>query len=77
LMKLSMDSQQGVLIYALTGANIAMTIVAMIFLILMGFRALAGQYTSRHHDGIAAAALYWHSMVAVYALVWYVVFVTK
>jgi len=77
LMKLSMDSQQGVLIYALTGANIAMTIVAMIFLILMSFRALAGEYTSRHHDGIAAAALYWHSMVAVYALVWYVVFVTK
>ena len=77
LMKLSMDSQQGVLIYALTGANIAMTIVAMVFVILMGFRSLAGQFTSRHYDGIAAAALYWHSMVAVYALIWYVVFVTK
>ncbi len=77
LMKLSMDSQQGVLIYALTGANIAMTIVAMVFVILMGFRSLAGQYTSRHYDGIAAAALYWHSMVAVYALIWYVVFITK
>jgi len=77
LMKLSMDSQQGVLIYAVTGANIAMTLVAMIFLCLMGFRSLAGQFTSRHYDGIAAAALYWHSMVAVYALIWYVVFVTK
>jgi heme/copper-type cytochrome/quinol oxidase subunit 3 len=77
LMKLSMASQQGVLIYALTGANIAMTIVAMIFLILMGFRALAGQFTSRQHDGIAAAAIYWHSMVAVYALIWFVVFITK
>lgn len=77
LMKLSMASQQGVLIYALTGANIAMTIVAMIFLILMGFRALAGQFTSRQHDGITAAAIYWHSMVAVYALIWFVVFITK
>jgi heme/copper-type cytochrome/quinol oxidase subunit 3 len=77
LMKLSMASQQGVLIYALTGAHFAMTIVAMIFVILMGFRALVGQFTSRQNDGIAAAALYWHSMVAVFALIWYVVFITK
>ena len=67
----------GVLIYAITGAHIAMVISAMVFMILMGFRALAGEFTSRQHDGIAAAAFYWHSMVAIYALIWIVIFVTK
>jgi cytochrome c oxidase subunit III len=54
-----------------------MLVSAMVFVILMGFRALAGSFTSRQHDGIAAAALYWHVMVAVYAIIWYAIFVTK
>jgi heme/copper-type cytochrome/quinol oxidase subunit 3 len=65
------------LVYAITGTHLAMLISAMVFVILMGFRALAGQFTSRQHDGIAAAALYWHVMVAIYALIWFVIFVTK
>ena len=65
------------MIYAITGTHLAMIISAMIFVMLMGFRALAGQFTSRQHDGIAAAAMYWHVMVAIYALIWFVIFVTK
>ena len=67
----------GVLIYAISGAHIAMVISAMVFIILMGFRALAGEFTSRQHDGITAAAFYWHSMVAIYALIWISIYVTK
>jgi cytochrome c oxidase subunit 3 len=67
----------GVLIYAISGAHIAMVISAMVFVILMGFRALAGEFTSRQHDGITAAAFYWHSMVAIYALIWISIYVTK
>jgi heme/copper-type cytochrome/quinol oxidase subunit 3 len=67
----------GVLIYAITGAHIAMVISAMVFVILMAFRALAGDFTSRNHDGITAAAFYWHSMVAIYAFIWISIFVTK
>jgi heme/copper-type cytochrome/quinol oxidase subunit 3 len=79
LMKWNLASaaSQSSLVYAITGAHLVMIISAMVFVILMGFRALAGQFTSRQHDGIAAAALYWHVMVAVYALIWYVIFVTK
>jgi len=68
---------QATLVYVITGAHLAMLIGSMIFVILMGFRALAGQFTSRQHDGIAAAALYWHVMVAVYAIIWFAIFVTK
>lgn len=68
---------QATLVYAITGAQVAMVISAMVFVILMGFRALAGSFSSRQHDGIAAAALYWHVMVGLYAVVWYAIFVTK
>jgi heme/copper-type cytochrome/quinol oxidase subunit 3 len=70
-------NQQSVLIYTVTGAQLVMMIVAMIFVALMGFRALAGQFTSRQYDGITAAALYWQTAVAMYALIWYAIYVTK
>jgi cytochrome c oxidase subunit 3 len=74
---LVVSAPQATLIYVITGAHLAMLVSAMVFVILMGFRALAGSFTSRQHDGIAAAALYWHVMVAVYAIIWYAIFVTK
>ena len=68
---------QATLIYAITGAQVAMVISAMVFVILMAFRAFAGSFSSRQHDGIAAAALYWHVMVGLYAVIWFAIFVTK
>jgi len=70
-------NQQSVLIYSIAGAQVVMMVIAIIFVVLMAFRALAGQFTSRQHDGIAAAALFWHATVAVYALIWFAVYVTK
>jgi heme/copper-type cytochrome/quinol oxidase subunit 3 len=64
-------------IYVITGAHLVMLVVAMIFIGLMAFRALAGQYSSRQADGIASATLFWHATVAVYAAVYYIVYVTK
>jgi heme/copper-type cytochrome/quinol oxidase subunit 3 len=68
---------QAVLIFTVTGTHVAMMLAAMVFVALMGFRALAGGYDSRQYDGIAAAALFWHVMVAMYALIWIAVYVTK
>jgi heme/copper-type cytochrome/quinol oxidase subunit 3 len=64
-------------VYVITGAHLVMLVVAMIFAGLMAFRALAGQFSSRQADGLASAALFWHAMVAVYAVVYYVIYVTK
>ena len=78
LMKLDVASGlQGVLIYTITGAHIVMLVLAMLFIALMALRALGGQFTARQHDGISAAALYWYAMVAVYALIWISIYVTK
>lgn len=78
LMEIDVTSgAQAVLIYTITGAQIAMLIVAMLFVLATSFRALAGQETSRHHDGVSAAALFWHSTVIAYALIWIAIYVTK
>lgn len=78
LMKLDVASGvQGVLIYTITGAHIVMLVLAMLFVALMALRALGGQFSARQHDGITAAAVYWHTMVAVYALIWISIYVTK
>jgi cytochrome c oxidase subunit 3 len=68
---------QSVLIYTITGAHILMLVIAMVFVALMAFRALAGSFTSRQHDGITAAALFWYATVAVYVLIWISIYVTK
>ena len=70
-------SLANLLIYVVTGAQVVMAIVGLIFLGLMAFRALTGQFAGRHSDGLAAAALFWYAMVAVYAVLYYVVFITK
>jgi heme/copper-type cytochrome/quinol oxidase subunit 3 len=78
LMKLDIASgTQGVLIYTITGAHLAMLVIGMIFIALMALRALAGSFNARQHDGVTAAALFWYAMVSVYALIWISIYVTK
>jgi hypothetical protein len=49
----------------------------MVFIALMAFRALAGQFSSRQTDGIVAAAMFWYATVAVYAVIYYGIYITK
>jgi cytochrome c oxidase subunit 3 len=78
LMGLDIDANpQSVLIYTISGLHLIMLVIAMIFISLMTFRAMAGQFTARQHDGVTAAALFWYAMVAVYALIWLSIYVTK
>jgi cytochrome c oxidase subunit 3 len=78
LMGADIDSNiQSVLIYTITGLHLLMLVIAMIFVALMAFRALAGSFTARQHDGVTAAAVFWYAMVAVYALIWISIYVTK
>jgi heme/copper-type cytochrome/quinol oxidase subunit 3 len=64
-------------LYAVTGAHLLMTVVAMLFLAVMGFQALGGQLSGRDAEGMTAAALYWYVSIAVYGAVWYGVYITK
>lgn len=68
---------QSVLIFSITGLQLAMICAGLIFIALMAFRALGGQFTGRDREGVAAAALYWYVAIAAYAVVWYAIFITK
>jgi heme/copper-type cytochrome/quinol oxidase subunit 3 len=71
------ETLPALLIYVITGAHLAMLVAAMTFLGLMTFRAMAGQFSSRQTDGVASAALFWHATVAVYAVIYYAIYITK
>ena len=57
--------------------HLAMAGAGMVFVGLMAFRALGGQYSGRDREGIVAAAMYWHVTVLVFAVIWLTIFVTK
>ena len=75
-MGLSTKSEAGLLILTIAGAHLAMMLLAMGFLVLVTFRTLSGQYR-RIPEGITAAAVFWFAAVAVWAVLWYGLFLTK
>jgi cytochrome c oxidase subunit 3 len=77
---MTLDAASGamaVLTYTITGAHLILLVVAMIFVALMAFRAFGGEFTGRQHDGMSAAALFWHTQVVVFAFIWYAIYITK
>jgi cytochrome c oxidase subunit 3 len=77
---LKLDAASGamaVLTYTITGAHLVVLVIAMLFVGLMAFRAFGGQLTGRQHDGMSAAALFWHAQVVAFAFIWYAIYITK
>lgn len=73
---LPVKTESGMLILTISAVHLALTLVGMGYFILVGFRALFGQYR-RVPEGISAAAVYWYSISAAYVVLWYAIFVTK
>ena len=71
------ESIAAALIYTISGSHLAMIGIGLVFLLLMAFRALGGQYSSRQTDGFVAAAVYWYAVVFVYVVIWTAIFVLK
>lgn len=65
------------LLYVVTAAHLVMVAVGILFALVMGFQALGGQLTGRDAEGMTAAALYWYVTIAVYAALWYGIYITK
>jgi heme/copper-type cytochrome/quinol oxidase subunit 3 len=63
--------------FVVLGTFVAFMISAVAFIALTFLRALIGQFGPRKADSVAAAAFYWNTVVAMYAIAWYVIFVTK
>jgi heme/copper-type cytochrome/quinol oxidase subunit 3 len=71
------DSAMGVLFYVISGAQILMTVAGLVYAGVMTLRTIGGEYSGRDREGIVSAALFWYVTVAVYAVVWYSIYVTK
>ena len=69
--------ERGVLLYGVIGTHIVMAIAAMAFAVVMALRTIGGDYNSRDYEGVLAAAIFWTVMVAMYGLMWYVIYITK
>jgi heme/copper-type cytochrome/quinol oxidase subunit 3 len=63
------------LFYAITGVVMALAIAGVVFTAVTAFRYLGGRTTDRAI--VSAHALYWYAFSAVFAVVWFVVYVTK
>jgi heme/copper-type cytochrome/quinol oxidase subunit 3 len=71
------ETVQAVLVYAITGSFLALLVSAMVYLGVVAFRALGGQYGPHQHDAVTGVAIYWYVMVAIFAVIWLAVYVTK
>lgn len=74
---LAVATTQGALIYTITGAHIAMIGIGMIYMAVMVFRTLGGEYSGRDREGLVAAALFWYVTIAVHAVIWYAIYIVK
>ncbi len=68
---------QAVLLFTIIGLHLAMVAGGLVFLALMTVRSLGGQFTGRDVEGLSAAALYWYVTVAVFAVLWFGILITK
>lgn len=61
--------------YTLTGTFLALMIIGLVFTAVTAFRFLGGRTEDR--EIVAAHAMYWYFLGAVYTALWFVVYVTK
>jgi heme/copper-type cytochrome/quinol oxidase subunit 3 len=60
-------------VYALTVTHLLVVIAAHVALVVVGFRALGGQFSPDNREMVVSAAAFWHFSVAVGLLIWYCV----
>ena len=75
-LNVAVATESGLLILTISGLWLAWLLTALVYLTLMAFRALGGQYR-RIPDGIEAAAFYWISNTAVWSVLWIAIYIIK
>jgi heme/copper-type cytochrome/quinol oxidase subunit 3 len=70
-------SEAAALIYAMIGIQLALTGVAMAYVVVMALRTLGGGYSAKDYEGVLSATVFWIMTVGVYATLWYAVYITK
>jgi heme/copper-type cytochrome/quinol oxidase subunit 3 len=66
-----------VLFYVLTGSFMVAVMIGLGISLLTAFRSLGGRFSPTDTQSVSAFALYWYFLTAVFAAVWFFVYVTK
>lgn len=72
-----LTSERSMLIYAIVGTHMVLMLVAMGFAVVMALRTMGGGYSARDYEGVLSSAIFWTAMVALYSVMWYVIYITK
>jgi heme/copper-type cytochrome/quinol oxidase subunit 3 len=71
-MELAMgDSVYANSVFLVSGTHLLMVVAAMVVLVVVGFRALGGQYSSRNTEFVTAGVLLWHAAALAGVVVWW------
>jgi cytochrome c oxidase subunit 3 len=60
-------------VYALTVTHVLVVVAAHVALLVVGFRALGGQFSPRNREMVVSVAAFWHFAVAMGLVIWYAV----
>jgi len=69
------DGTYAAMFYGITGMFMALMIAGLLFTTVAAFRYLGGR--SGDQEILVAHALYWYAMSAIFAAIWFLVYVTK
>lgn len=59
------------MVYAVTVPHLVVVVAAHVGFVVMGFRALGGQFSPRGRELVAAAAAFWHFATLAGLVIWY------
>lgn len=65
------------LFFVLNGTFIVFLIAAVVFVAFTFIRAMAGQFGPRRAEAVTSAALFWNTVVFMWAIVYYLIYITK
>ena len=65
------------LFFLVNGTFIVFLIAAVVFVAFTFMRAMAGQFGPRRAEAVTSAALFWNTVVFMWAIVYYLIYITK
>jgi cytochrome c oxidase subunit 3 len=68
------DGTYAAMFYAITGFFVVAMVAGLVFTVVTAFRFIGGR---NNRELLAAHALYWYAMAAIYSAIWFLVYVTK
>ncbi len=71
------ESLQAVLIVAMAGVQLVLTLAGLVAIALNLFRTVVGDFDGERYEAVTAVAIYWTAVASIYGVLWYTIYITK